>query len=171
MSILISGGHREYQERGALGYRWLWPGHTIIGFPTPPQLHGTKILLRQELPDHPRSRFAAGVQGPDVAPTVTNTIITRQHLPDHPRSVFVIGKQGPNVYTKTTDYVFIRQEQPWHPLFPRSQLFSAPPPVPKVLSFVNPIMVKQEMPWHPASYLHPGTPAIDFEDMQFFVIL
>lgn len=115
--------------------------------------NGTTLLTRQEMPDHPSSRFWGGVVAANVEPfaTLHYSIFTTQEQPSHPRSNFWSGVQGPNVAPPVTAKIIIRQEQPGHP---PSFLWSGRQQTGNVRPVVSDtVMVRQEQPWHP----RPGT--------------
>lgn len=113
MSI-IGGTHRATQESQARGYQWFQSG--VQGTAPVVRPIAAPILVRQEAPWHPGSWVAAGVQGPNVRPPVSDRIITTQEMPRQPASTFssgvpaAVAQQPPR-----TDRVLTAQESPWHP--------------------------------------------------------
>lgn len=125
MSVMV-GQHRVYHEREARGFQVLRAG--VQGPNVAPPGVVQRILLRQELPDHPPSMLRPGVQGPNVGQitAIAQTIMVRQQMPDHPRSWFYpapppVFRQQPFVRP-----IIVRQQLPDHP---RSMFHAGTPPV------------------------------------------
>jgi hypothetical protein len=145
-----TGDHAAAYEQASRGYVFFFAGVTPGNTASPPQVK-SDLILRQEQPWHPGSRFWWGVQGPNVEAPVTYELILRQEQPWHPGSFLWAGRQqAGNVAPPDAGQVVLltTQQQPWHP---PSFLFSAPPPVPKAIPFKQPAIIVQERPWHPGS--------------------
>jgi len=118
------------------------------------------VLVLQEAPFHPASRFGAGVQGPNVgALPQVGTLVLRQFYPlDHPLPRFIAGVQGPNVEPAVTSAIVIRREEIDYPRHPVS-FFYPGRQGPNVASpeQIGRLVVGQFVPLdHPASLFYPG---------------
>jgi hypothetical protein len=135
-----TGDHAAAYEQASRGYVFFFAGVTPGNTASPPQVK-SDLILRQEQPWHPGSRFWWGVQGPNVEAPVTYELILRQEQPWHPGSFLWAGRQqAGNVAPPDAGQVVLltTQQQPWHP---PSFLFSAPPPVPKAIPFKQPAII------------------------------
>lgn len=70
------------------------------------------LLVLQELPSHPASRFWSGIQGPNVRAPTRDTVLLSQAYPlDHPASRFWPGVSGPSTFVVRAPLIG-RREQP-----------------------------------------------------------
>lgn len=148
--MISHGSHRPQQEREARGYQWLQAG--IIAAPVA-ALVGISTFVRQETPPQAPSFTQNGVQGPNVRPPVTDTVITRQEQPFHPGS-FVAPPQ-PVLVPPVIRVVVTAQE----PLLDRlGKAFlqtgiqgpNVRPPI------TDTALIRQEQPFHPSSTWQTG---------------